>query len=329
MRCVDIHPIHSWRRVQVMYADEWASSFIDAFGDSAQVKQALALQREDVAAAAARVPPGLASLVGEVTPLKAPPDLLDFIQCRRGDATTGSTDAVNVVDDASRSTPTGVAGAADQVGLGESRATTTATTTTTAVTAAPEGSPSVGTDAGANVMGGTSGGVWSPTFLSVVRPLYDIHMGVEHMAPLLYALIRFTKPSVVLEVGAGYTTPFMLQALADNHAEMVAYASLQAAGRATVGDMPWCAPGATDLPLPFPILRCVDNLAHEHTTAHLVIEAAQTLGEHVCPSALPCWCRLSHVHVQNKKEPECTDCQKWGLCDCAIVDVQCLYVFLF
>lgn len=44
-------------------------------------------------------------------------------------------------------------------------------------------------------------------------------MGSETVAPLLYSLIRFTRPRRVLEVGTGYTTPFIARALADNAAD--------------------------------------------------------------------------------------------------------------
>jgi predicted O-methyltransferase YrrM len=40
-------------------------------------------------------------------------------------------------------------------------------------------------------------------------------MGTEKMAPLLYSLICFNRPRSLLEIGAGYTTPFMAQALLD------------------------------------------------------------------------------------------------------------------
>ena len=48
------------------------------------------------------------------------------------------------------------------------------------------------------------GGIYDQEFLAAVQPLYDMHMGVENMGPLLYSLIRFHKPRHVLEVGAGY-----------------------------------------------------------------------------------------------------------------------------
>jgi hypothetical protein len=85
---------------------------------------------------------------------------------------------------------------------------------------------------------GSQGGVYDPVFLDKIQPLYDMHMGcvrpwrrspcttmersgaavcvsrrVENMGPLLYTLIRFTKPRRILEVGAGYTSIYILQAL--------------------------------------------------------------------------------------------------------------------
>ena len=41
-------------------------------------------------------------------------------------------------------------------------------------------------------------------------------MGTEHVAPLLYSLIRMLRPRRVLEVGLGYTSPFIAQALKHN-----------------------------------------------------------------------------------------------------------------
>ena len=41
-------------------------------------------------------------------------------------------------------------------------------------------------------------------FLDAARRAYSVHMGVENAASLLYSLIRFVKPTSVVEVGAGY-----------------------------------------------------------------------------------------------------------------------------
>jgi predicted O-methyltransferase YrrM len=56
-------------------------------------------------------------------------------------------------------------------------------------------------------------------FLRAVAPLRSADMGTELMGPLLYSLIRSTRPVRLLEVGMGYTTPFILAALADNAAD--------------------------------------------------------------------------------------------------------------
>lgn len=50
--------------------------------------------------------------------------------------------------------------------------------------------------------------------------LYTPGMGTEHVAPLLYSLVRMTRPRRVLEVGLGYTSPFLAQALMDNTEEI-------------------------------------------------------------------------------------------------------------
>ncbi len=47
-------------------------------------------------------------------------------------------------------------------------------------------------------------------------------MGTENVGPLLYSLVRMTRPRNVLEVGLGFTTPFIAQALRDNAEEFEA-----------------------------------------------------------------------------------------------------------
>ena len=49
-----------------------------------------------------------------------------------------------------------------------------------------------------------------------VEKLRSPQMGTDTLAPLLYCLARYTRSRTVLEAGAGYTTPFLAQALADN-----------------------------------------------------------------------------------------------------------------
>lgn len=86
---------------------------------------------------------------------------------------------------------------------------------------------------------GAAGGLYDPQFLNAVKPLYALHMGAENLGPTLYSLVRFTKPARVLEVGAGYTSAFLLQALNDNAIELETYRKLRHDGLAMCGDAPW------------------------------------------------------------------------------------------
>jgi predicted O-methyltransferase YrrM len=53
------------------------------------------------------------------------------------------------------------------------------------------------------------------SFTQAVRRLYVPSMGTETVARMLETLVRFTRPARVLEVGMGYTTPFLAATLAD------------------------------------------------------------------------------------------------------------------
>lgn len=54
--------------------------------------------------------------------------------------------------------------------------------------------------------------------ISNITPFQHLS-GTEHVAPMLYSLIRMLKPQTVVEFGSGYTTPYILQALKDNEAD--------------------------------------------------------------------------------------------------------------
>jgi hypothetical protein len=41
-------------------------------------------------------------------------------------------------------------------------------------------------------------------------------MGTENVGPLLRALVQMLRPKRILEIGAGYTTPFLLEAIVNN-----------------------------------------------------------------------------------------------------------------
>lgn len=121
----------------------------------------------------------------------------------------------------------------------------------------------------------TRGGLYSAAFLQAVAPLYEQVMGAENLGPLLYSLVRFTKPQNVLELGGGFTSLFLLQALADNNAECALAA--EAAASAPSG-VPWLTPAYAGAKTAPGTLHVVDNLAHEHTSANRVQAGADALG---------------------------------------------------
>jgi len=125
---------------------------------------------------------------------------------------------------------------------------------------------------------GSLGGIYDEKFLKTVSPLYEMHMGVENMGPLLYSLVRFTKPKRVLEVGAGYTSLFILQALKDNDNEIQNYIKLEKLGKCNVEGWPYCEYGYLDKYGNPGVLDCIDNMAHEFTTADKVLDSAKELG---------------------------------------------------
>ena len=123
---------------------------------------------------------------------------------------------------------------------------------------------------------GARGALFDAAWLEATRPLAAQHMGVENMGPMLYALVRFLKPRRLLEVGAGYTTLFILQALADNAAELQRCRGARSgAGRGEVScaqeegggePVPWCVEevlDADEVAGAAAVLVAVDNEEHE------------------------------------------------------------------
>ena len=53
-------------------------------------------------------------------------------------------------------------------------------------------------------------------FLEATAGMLSVGMGTEQMARLIYSVARFVRARLVLEIGVGYSTPFLLQALQDN-----------------------------------------------------------------------------------------------------------------
>lgn len=103
-------------------------------------------------------------------------------------------------------------------------------------------------------------------------------MGTENMGPLLHSLVRFCKPRTVVEVGAGYSSIFLLQALADNVEEMTNYQRLDKDGAHTWPFLNWLVERVVHDQYHWGRLVCIDSMEHARTTAHLLAEVAEGLG---------------------------------------------------
>ena len=127
--------------------------------------------------------------------------------------------------------------------------------------------------------------LFDKAFVEAVGEIYDPRMGTEHVATLLYSLIRGARPRRVLEVGMGYTSCFILKALADNVADFDRERA--AVVEAVKGNPVGNRPEVEGLPFvefdhyrtPYrPALHAIDALVHPHSGAAKVMEAARGLG---------------------------------------------------
>ena len=116
-------------------------------------------------------------------------------------------------------------------------------------------------------------------FASQLASLYNPHMGVENAGPLLYSIVRFTKPRTLVEIGAGYTSLWLLQALKDNDNEMKRVAELEKVGKCRLLDYPWSIQENLDeYARKQSSLLCIDNCLHQRETATGAAAVAANLG---------------------------------------------------
>ena len=120
---------------------------------------------------------------------------------------------------------------------------------------------------------------FNDNFLNHISSLYNPHMGVENIGPFLYSFIRFTKTKSIVEIGAGYTSLWILQALKDNDDEMERVRTLQRSGTCRLLDWPWAAPDQVEwFSRRNGTLLCIDNCLHQKETATGATAIAKTLG---------------------------------------------------
>jgi predicted O-methyltransferase YrrM len=121
--------------------------------------------------------------------------------------------------------------------------------------------------------------VFHRNFLHHVSSLYNPHMGVENLGPLLYSFVRFTKVRRIVEIGAGYTSLWILQALRDNDDELERIRDLQRKGQSRLLDIQWLIEEVVEHHDDSPSsLLCIDNCEHEKETATGAASVARTLG---------------------------------------------------
>lgn len=114
-------------------------------------------------------------------------------------------------------------------------------------------------------------------FLDKVAPMLVAGMGTEHVGPQLYSLLRMIRPQYVMEVGLGYTTPFILQALADNKADYERDKGILQNAPAQDERRMQLLPEYFNAPYE-PKLVAIDDYSQEATSATRVLETSEALG---------------------------------------------------
>lgn len=117
--------------------------------------------------------------------------------------------------------------------------------------------------------------MFTADFLRVAATLYVPSMGTENLSPFLYCLVRMIRPATVLEIGAGYTTLFLAQALVDARAE--AAADRQLLESRTIDERTPLLSASARQPYD-PHLYVMDDLRHRKTSAAQVPPALGRLG---------------------------------------------------
>lgn len=114
-------------------------------------------------------------------------------------------------------------------------------------------------------------------FLDQCQSLFEPGMGTESAAFLLYGAVRMARPRTVLEVGLGYTTPFLTRALADAQEEFAEDRRLLAGSAKDERRLEVLIP-------PYyrqdyrPLYYAVDDFSLEDSSARRVVEVLERLG---------------------------------------------------
>jgi len=128
--------------------------------------------------------------------------------------------------------------------------------------------------------------IYDEPFRSAVEPLRVAGAGTEAVAPLLATLVNLLRPQHVLEVGMGYTTPFLAAALAEIREQVRAESTALAAKTRGAGELddawllaepPLVSPQFHLSPYE-PKLVAIDNLSLQDSSAGRVLAVLSELG---------------------------------------------------
>jgi predicted O-methyltransferase YrrM len=116
-------------------------------------------------------------------------------------------------------------------------------------------------------------------FLGHASSVYNPHMGVENLGPFLHSFIRFTKKRKVVEIGAGYTSLWILQALKENDEELGRIRALGRNQTLRLMNITWAIPPYVENFDHEPAkLLCIDNFSHQKETATGASAVSKSLG---------------------------------------------------
>jgi hypothetical protein len=116
-------------------------------------------------------------------------------------------------------------------------------------------------------------------FLARANALFHPGMGTEHVGPLLHAMACMRRPETVIAVGIGYSTLFLLQALADIAAEQARDAQVLD-GRIddpARREVLWTDSPAT-LRTRRPRLIAIDDFSEDHGRLDQFMQCVESLG---------------------------------------------------
>tara|TARA_Y100000589_G_scaffold330592_1_gene380726 strand:+ start:214 stop:912 length:699 start_codon:yes stop_codon:yes gene_type:complete len=106
-------------------------------------------------------------------------------------------------------------------------------------------------------------------FLKVARDLFSPTMGTENIGPFIYDIIKITRARKILEIGGGYTSIFILKALADNE---ILFSDDSLIEKTLKNDAYYNSKENISR------LYIVDDLSHPQTTANLISKKAKQLN---------------------------------------------------